>query len=238
MPHAAPEAIERALRQLVGVEAVRVCMDGDEIAELHIAAMPGARGKNIARDVRSYLAAALGVDLDHKRISIAVRRPAEGPSGIAGAPGVAAARILFHSVDLHIEGMTAEVQVRLTHGETCLTGSAEGVAAALNTERLVLQATLAAAQKILREDVRLVPGDLAITRLGRGRAVVVEVVAVEPRSELQLVGACRIVDDRLRAVVFAALAALNRVTARLLPADWTEIRVDPGGPSSESGRHA
>lgn len=238
MAYAAPEAIEAALRQLVGVEAARVCMDGDEIAELHIAAIPGARAKHIARDVRSYLAAALGVDLDHKRISIAVRRPGEGAAGIGGAPVVTPARILFHSVDLHIEGVTAEVQVRLMHGETCLIGTAEGGAAALNTERLVLQATLAAVQRILREDVRLLCGDLAVTRLGRGRVVIVEVAAVESRSELRLVGACRITDDRLRAVVFAALAAINRVSARLMPVTWTEIRVDPGGPSSESGRHA
>ncbi len=238
MTRAAPEAIERALRQLVGVEAVRVCMDGDEIAELHIAAMPGARPKHIARDVRSYLAAALGVDLDHKRISIAMRRPAEGPSGV-GSPALAIApRILFHSVALHVEGMTAIAQVRLTNGETSLTGSAEGVAAALGSERLVLQATLAAAQRVLREDVRLVPGELAITRLGRGDVVIVELAAVEARSELHLVGACRIADDRLRPVVFATLAALNRVFARLMPVAWTEVRVDPGGPSSESGGHA
>jgi hypothetical protein len=236
--HTDPEAIERALRQLIGVEAARVCMEGDEIAELHIAAMPGARAKHIARDVRSYLAAALGVDLDHKRISIAVRRPADMAAGIPHVAPAPASRIQFHSVDLHVEGMTAEVQVRLTHGETCLTGSAEGVAAALSTERLVLQATLAAAQRILREDVRLVAGDLAITRLGRGRVVIVQVTAVEPRSELQLVGACRLTDDRLRAVVFATLAAINRVSARLMPAAWTEVRVDPGGQSSDSGGHA
>jgi hypothetical protein len=134
--------------------------------------------------------------------------------------------------------MTAEAQVRLTHGETRLTGSAEGVAAAMNTERLVLKAALAAVQRILREDVRLVPGDIAVTRLGRGEVVIVELTAVEPRSELHLVGVCRLGDDRARAIVFAALGALNRVSARLMPVAWTEVRVDPGGGSSESGGHA
>ena len=45
-----------------------------EYLDGHIAAEPGARPKNIARDVRTYLAAALGIPVSHQKISVAVIR--------------------------------------------------------------------------------------------------------------------------------------------------------------------
>jgi len=275
-------AIERALAALVGVEAACVRFEGEQIAEVHIAACPGSRAKNIARDVRSYLAAALGIEVDYKRISIAMRRPEPGEEPAAGAdahgagsdepaacgepPGAGAqeraagpgeraacpgeraacpgehaaragehaacagglaARILFRSVELEVAGQRATVRVALDAGGRRLCGRAEGIPAGLGTERLVLQATLAALEPLLAPGAQLAPGELAVARLGDGDVVAVEALILRARDCERRVGACRLEGDRLRAVVFAALAALNRRLGALGARPWTEVRVEP-----------
>jgi hypothetical protein len=166
-----------------------------------------------------------------------VRRAGEGsrPDDARGGRPGAAPRIRFGSVNLFIEGTQAVVDVRLMIGERSLGGSAAGTAAALATERLVVAATLAALERVVRDDVHLLPGDLCISRLGTGEALLLEVVLVEGRRERRLVGASRIGTERHRAAVFATLAAVNRVIACLLPPRWMEIVVEsrPSGVGCE-----
>lgn len=227
MTRPAPEAIEQALRGLLGVEGARVCVDGEEIAEIHIAAAPGTRAKNVARDVRSYLAAALGLDIDHKRISIAVRR-AQGMQPAPTSRAGEAPRVLLRGLGVFLDETSAEAEVRLAAGEVDVTGRAEGPPSAGGSERLIAQATLAALQRMVREEVRLVLGEVMVTRMSGGEVVLVEVHVVRPRATQRLVGASPLAQDRLRPVVFATLAALNRVLAVLLPPGWMEVRVEPG----------
>jgi hypothetical protein len=117
--------IERTLREIVGVEAVRVCLAGEGIAELHIAASPGSRAKNVMRDVRSCLAAVLGIEVDHKKISIAVRKSPGGHPETPSGEGEGM-RVRFHSVSVLIEGLQTEVQVRLAAQGRDLLGCASG----------------------------------------------------------------------------------------------------------------
>ena len=246
------EEIERTLMQLKGVEAARVCAEGDHITEVHVVATEGSRPKNIARDVRSYMVAALGIDVPHQKISVAVPGresgapvAEDGPltAGLRGGPGAAAAqpdlgdepvieeeplsggRIRFRSVNLLVEGVRSEVQVVLEVSGRTLHGTAEGAPASLGTERLIAAATLQAVERLVRDDVRLLPGDLTFTRCGHGEAVVVEIVVVHPRSEQRLVGACRVQQDRHRCVVFAVLDGLNRMLETLVPQEWVEFDV-------------
>ncbi len=223
------EQIEQAILQLKGVEGARVCVDGEEITEVHVAAAPGLRAKNLARDVRSYLLAALGIDVHHRKISVAVR---QGPSGAAPSPAadgeaVVTPRLRFRSVNILVEGLRSEVQVELDGEGRVLVGSAVGVPCALGTERLVVAACLEALGQLVPESVRLVTGDLVLTRLGSGEAFVVEVLLVRQRWEQRLIGACAIGQDRHRSIVLAVLDALNRVLGRLSPGPWVEYSVDP-----------
>lgn len=230
----AREEIERTLRQLKGVLAARVCTEGGQITEIHVVAGEGSRPKNIARDVRSYMAAALGIDVHHQKISVAVADP-PGPDELTRPiPDEAmsqsngeAPRVLFNSVNLLVEGVRSEVQVELRLNGRSLIGSSAGAPATLGTERLIAAATLAALEKVVRQDVRLLSGDLTFTRVGPGEAVIVEVVLVKPRSEERLVGACRVQQDRHRCVVFAVLDAINRILGTLMPQDWIEFEVAP-----------
>jgi len=229
------EEIERTLLQLKGVEAARVCAEGDQITEIHVVASQGMRPKNIARDVRSYMVAALGIDIPHQKISVAVTGPEaeverdDGAQGQGQAPpeekAIAAQRVRFRSVNVLVEGVRSEAQVTLDVGGRILIGVSEGAPAMLGTERLIAAATLDALGKLVREDVRLVPGDLSIARCGPGDAVLVEIIIVHPRAEQRLVGACRVQQDRHRCVVFAVLDALNRVLETLVPQAWVAFNV-------------
>ncbi len=228
------DEIEQAVRQVKGVEGVRVCVADGRVAELHVVAAPRSRAKNVARDVRSFLAATLDMDVPHQKISVAVRngpRPTDDEAG-AGNPAHVlrdARRIQFGSVNLLVEGLRAEVQVELGLDERRLLGAASGVPASLGTERLVAAATLSALEGLVRSEIRLLIGDLTITRIGPGEAVMVEVVLIEPRREQRLVGACHVGPDRHRSVVFAVLDAINRIVSHLAPGRWIEFHVEPDG---------
>ncbi len=221
------EAIERGLLQLRGVEAARVFTEGEEITEVHVVGRPGSRPKHLARDVRSFLAAALGIEVNHQKISVAVR--GENPTAervrTGAARDVLGSRVRLHSVNVLIEGLRSEVQVRAGLGGKILDGHAVGVPCRLGTERLVAEAVLDALQKVLSQDVRLVAGDLAFTRLGPGEVVLVEVVIVRQRTEERLVGACKLGQERMRSVAYATLDALNRILPTLGPKEWVEYEV-------------
>jgi hypothetical protein len=224
--------IERTLREIVGVEAVRVCLAGEGIAELHIAASPGSRAKNVMRDVRSCLAAVLGIEVDHKKISIAVRKSPGGHPETPSGEGEGM-RVRFHSVSVLIEGLQTEVQVRLAAQGRDLLGCASGIPVGFETERLVARATLEALQCLLPEDERLLAGDLSCSRVGSGEVMVAEVLWARGRGQQRLIGACPLEADRLRSAVFATLDALNRILAKLAPSGWTEVRVEPEAAEKE-----
>ena len=221
--------IEATLRRLVGVEAARVTLSGDELAEIHVVAAPGMRPKHVARDVRSCLAAALDLWVDHKRISVAVCQPEGEEVAAREASGGAApvlGRVRFGALHVALEADRAEVDVRLEAGGREWRGLANGVAGAGMTERLAVEATLGALQHMVREEIRLAPGDLAVRRLGERPVVLVEVRVVGLRGQRRLVGACPVEDDRCRAAIGATLAALNRTLATVTPSGWTEVRVE------------
>jgi hypothetical protein len=144
--------------------------------------------------------------------------------------------VRFNSVNLFVEGLRAEVQVRLDSGAHEMLGTASGVPTRLGTERLVVEATLDALQQRLGEEVRLVAGELQIARVGSGEAVIVEVVLARRRSEQSLLGACYVGQDRQRSVVLATLDAVNRVLGGLVGSRWTEIRVEPEAAEWDGGK--
>ncbi len=230
------EVIERALLQLRGVEGVRVCVDDEGITEIHVVAAPGLRAKNVARDVRSFLMASQGIDIHHRKISVAVRQGARDEGGGPGAEPETSTwpRVQFRSVNILVEGLRSEVQVELIAEGRVLTGSALGVPAALGTERLVAAACVDALGQLMPESVRLMPGDLVFARLGPGEAILAEVLLIRPRWEQRLVGACAVGQDRYRSVVFAVLDAVNRILGRLSPGQWVEYRVAPDAACEES----
>jgi len=233
------DELQGVICRVKGVEAASVIFSNSgEISEIHIAASPTTRAKNLARDVRSYLAATLGINVNHQKISVAVRDEVSSNSPLTTVPQTKIAvptepapngsnRLLFRSVNLLVEGLRSEVQVDLTYGNRELTGSATGVPAVLGTERVIVEATLAAVSEMIAANIKLLAGDLTVTRIGAGEVVLAEVILVESRREQQLVGVCPKGQDRHRAVVFAVLSALNRILSRITkPGKWVEFQVE------------
>jgi hypothetical protein len=92
--------------------------------------------------------------------------------------------------------------------------------------------------RLLKEENKLLAGDLTFLRVGTGEVVVAEVILIQLRQEQNLIGACRVGADRYRSVVFAVLDALNRIMQRLVPGQWVEYRVDPEGAPAEARSRA
>jgi hypothetical protein len=229
---AGPEAIEQALCQIHGVEAARVCMEHGAIVEVHIAAGPGTRPKYIARDVRSYLAAALGIEVDHKKISIVMRKAVEpGTDGDRAAARNGRLRLDSLGLDLHTDG--AEARVQLSFDGRPLLGTARGSPTEQGIERAVLAATLTALQQIVRREIRLTAGELRRLRMGSREATLVQIIVWRPHEERHLLGSCWVRRDPYRPVVLATLDAINRTLCRLAPIQWMEIRVEPDAVTEE-----
>ena len=76
-------------------------------------------------------------------------------------------------------------------------------------------------------DVTLAAHDVEFVRLGRQEAVVVAVKLLAQRSEKTLVGACTVEQDLTQSVVYATLAAVNRVLGGLRVAEPVEYELRP-----------
>lgn len=219
-----PRALEAALARLVGVEAARVCLAGGAISEVHIAASPGSRPKNVARDVRSYLAAVHGIEVDHKRISIAVERCAPGEARPEGREEVYP-RVAFVGCEVRAEAGRVEFCVRLEAGGRVLQGRATGIAAQ-PIERLAAEAALAALQPVVCPEVMLALGEVRRVRLGAGEVALVEVLVQQGCASERMIAACGLEGDPGPAAARAVLAALDRRLTALIAPPWTEIQVE------------
>lgn len=148
-------------------------------------------------------------------------------TGSSGLRTREAERIRFGSVNLYVAGPRTQAQVELKWRGLPRMGSASGWSTRANVHRLVAQATVAALQEFLAEEVALGAQDVEFLKLGRGRCVVVSLSLLAGRQEKLLVGTCAVEQDVQQAVVFATLDAVNRVVAGLRPLEPTEYIVRP-----------
>jgi hypothetical protein len=124
-------------------------------------------------------------------------------------------RIRFVSVNVFVNGPRAQAQVELRWKGVVRLGNASGWSTRESAHRLVAQATVAAVQQFLAEDVALGVDDVHVVRLGRREVVVAALALVAHRHEKPLNGCCTLDQDPQQSVVLATLAALNRVVGGL-----------------------
>ncbi|HYM80086.1 MAG TPA: hypothetical protein VEY91_01595 [Candidatus Limnocylindria bacterium] len=142
-------------------------------------------------------------------------------------PLPAAERIRYGGVNLFVSGPRTQAQVELQWKGLPRLGSASGWSTRNGSYQLVAQATVAAVQEFLAEEVALGVQEVDMVRLGRRRAVVVSVSLLADRQEKVLVGSCVVEQDVPQAVVLATLAALNRVVGGLRSKEPTEYILRP-----------
>ncbi len=196
-------ACEEVIRQVREVLAARAVLGPEgKIDEVHVLAGPGRSPKQIVRDVESACMARLGIDLDHKKISVAQVRASP-----VIEPG---RRLKFRGLSLGIQGFRAEARVELECDGQVFPGQAAGPASLANRNRLVAQATLAAVQECFHTEDAFSLEDAFVCQLGRRAVAMVGVSLLTRDGEEVLVGSSVVREDEREALARAALDAINR----------------------------
>lgn len=202
------EAAEAVVRQLRGVQAVRVETDDDgAIRVVHVLGGPDRSPKVIAVDVVSALAAELGVELEPRQVRVAAQQRTDQ------ARPTAPPRLKFVGLTVAVLHTTAEVKVHLEDQGLLYEGIASGPHASRNRLELVAEATLRALELFLRTEGLFILEGVSTMTVGT-REVAVAVVSLSSREEETLAGSSLVRDDPREAVVRAVLDAVNR------PVSW------------------
>lgn len=237
-------------------------MQGDKVIEIHVETRSKRPAKQIVRDIQTILRTRFGHQIDHRVVSVAyteapapapppvlreavpVARPAGVEAAVAAprepaaaqpAAGTAEDRVRFESANLYVSGPRVQAQVVLRWKGLERTGSASGLATRATADELMADATVAAIQEFLEEDIGLGRATVAGLRLGRHEVKIAAVPLVGHRLEKTLVGSCTVEQDAQQAVVLATLAALNRVLGGLRTREPIEYVLRPTSREEASG---
>jgi len=149
---------------------------------------------------------------------------ASAPQPASGSPGE---RIRYVGVNLFVSGARTQAQVELRWKGFPRMGSASGWSTRGSAHRLIAQATLAAVQEFLADEVALALDEVRVVRQGRQRVVLVSFALVSHREQRTLLGSCVVQQDLQRSVVLATLSALNRLVGGLRVKQPTEYVLRP-----------
>jgi len=215
--------VERELCRIPEVRAARIVADsGGNPVEVHVLASPGKQAKQVVRDVQSVALAAVGLDLDHRIVSVVqlddgngssvaplvvVDEPEELPVAIPDN----AERVVFESASAVRRGLSATAEVVLRRGDEVVSGSAEGSPAAVATQRLVAEATLDSLRAFEPATSRADVETATIAHVGERQVALTTIVLVVPPNEEVMCGSAPVRGgDVHEALARAVLDALNR----------------------------
>ncbi len=211
--------IERAIANLVGVEAVRLVVGGNGVIDgVHIAMGPAWRADTLRRDVQALLLHRFDLHVDPATIHVAQRpqQPRSQPSQPSQAsqppapPAPPRQRPALDEVRVVLRADATSVNVELHNGDGPLHGSAtldqpDSLPAA------VVAATLAAVGGAV--DQSLEPVTVDVVDVGGDKIAIATVVASDGRSDQRLTGSALVrghVEDALARAVLDATNSLHR----------------------------
>lgn len=207
--------VERLLLTVEGVDSLKIVPDGaGGIDEIHVLSGTGLGAKQIVRNIESALLAQFGLQIDHRKISVAQVRERDIPR-LEREPTVEAPtperRLRLESVQIHrLAGERVKTRVQLTDGEAEFEGEAEGPDHSKSRLEVTAQAVLNALAQATEDDVSFaVEGVREVNLFGRPLVVVVVHGFVGRRVDV-LPGISKQVDSEEEAVVLACLNATNR----------------------------
>lgn len=197
------------IRQLSGVCSAAVCLDeAGNISEIHVLAGSMRSPKQVMRDVESALAAAFGIQVDHRVISVAQLKQEAGPVEPPASPR-GEKRLKCGPIEQSSDGRRYRARVTLYDGETPYEGQAVSGSSAQAKARALVQATLEAGHRFLGRDDLFAPLSVRECDL-EGISVTVVVVECPEMGPGLLVGAAQNTGDSALCTVRATLDALNR----------------------------
>lgn len=210
--------VERLLKAVEGVDSLKIVPDGQgAIDEIHVLSSSGLGAKQIVRNIESALLAQFGLQIDHRKISIAqvneIDIPVETPMAAAPEPEPAPQprRIVLRG--FHVDRRSGEhvlCRVRLGDKDETYEGQAQGPDYARARLEVAAQAVLNALSRATEGASTFgVEGVSQVDVMGR-RFIVAIVHASAGRATLSLPGIAEISDSVEEAVVLACLSATNR----------------------------
>ena len=208
--------MERLLHSVEGVDSLKVVPDGQGgIDEIHVLSSSELGGKQIVRNIESALLAQFGLQIDHRKISVAqVTRRDLPPGAEEEAPPSppSARRALLTGIE--VERRTGErvlCRVTLQTGEEHHQGEAEGPDHPRARSEVAARATLEALTASLNSsDLTLdLTGVAGVQLLGR-QLMVALVQGRTGRRSVGLPGIALVTDSEEEASVLACLNATNR----------------------------
>lgn len=207
--------IEKLLIGLTGVDSLKIVPDGrGGIEEIHVLSASDLGAKQIVRNIESALLAEYGLQIDHRKISVARMKGAEAvPPRPVAEPVVEppARRLLLEG--LYIErsaGQKVACKVELRDRGRVVVGEAEGPDFEHARMEVAAVAVLDAMQQAAEEGVTLsLQGVTRVDALGQSYAIAVVSGSLR-RESASLAGIGKVRDSVEEAAVLACLQAVNR----------------------------
>lgn len=198
---------------MTGVKECRVVANpGGVISEVHVLSASERSPKAIVRDIESALRAKYGLEIDHRKISVAQISLAAATEDKS--------RLQLHEHQIHINNATSQISFAVTVGfgqDRTFMGEASGMLVGASRRRLAAQATTLAVAAALSVPARFVIEEASLVRVaGRDVAVVAIGSDLPRRGEEVLVGTAMSSGDEIAATIRASLDALNRRVAPYL----------------------
>lgn len=203
-------ASEDMLRQVKGVVSVKILTDSSgQVSEVHVLAASDRSPKQVVRDIESVFLVRYGIEIDHKKISVAQLSDKESFRGYTHN-GNGYNRPRISGVTMLSVGRMVEAKVLLQIGQDHFEGSAAGPGTTGNRLRLVSQATLMSLEKCLEGAGNFLTEDVSVITVSGCQAVISSVTLMTNSGEERLIGAAFVNNDEREAAVKATLSAINR----------------------------
>ncbi len=208
---------EDELKRLPGIIAASVVTGPDAVPnEIHVLAEPGKPPKQVVRDVQSFAMLKLGLDIDHRIVSVVQIGADEFGGDVVGElPAEAEAEITIPrpaigSIMIRTSGIEAEALVSISAtGGHVFEGRAVGPGSPAHRCRLVAQATIHALEELLGSTA-VVESSQVVAAGTRLVAVTVLTVTVPRLGDQLLTGSALVRGDESESVARSVLDALNR----------------------------
>lgn len=213
--------VERLLETVEGVDSLKIVPDGQGgIDEVHVISSSGLGAKQIVRNIESALLAQFGLQIDHRKISIAqvrsqdlaaLRREKAAAESAEEARAAGDRRVVLEG--LHVDRRAGErvlCRVQLRNGDAVHDGQAQGPDHPKARLEVAAQAVLNALLKTTEGQLGFaIEGVAQIDLFGR-RLVVAVIQGSARRTRCTLPGIAEVRDSIEEAVVLACLGATNR----------------------------
>jgi len=199
--------VEELVNEIQGVVSARAILDDNgTIVELHVLSNETRNPRQIVRDIETALLVKMGLNIDHKKISVVQ---------FADREDTEVKRVTLRSIGYKLNRGLAEVSVSLSLGDIKSEITVSGPNTLQNQIRLVANATISSLRELLGDAIDFVVEDVASLHFARREAVLVGVSMLSTGGEETFIGAAFNRGDIKEAVVRASLDAVNRRLQRL-----------------------